>query len=89
MADAATGQQMQAIAAGLHAAGLTVQVHDTQGVLDVTAELYRPGTKPTEVIIDEDHYVEVRYWHPPGATPDQVTGVIVRALATISAALRD
>ena len=40
------------------------------------------------MIIDEDGYVEIRYWNPAGATPDQVTAVIVRALAAISAAQR-
>jgi hypothetical protein len=79
---------MQEIAAGLQAAGLTAHVHQTAGVLDVTAELDRLGGKATEVIIDDDHYVEIRYWNPPGATAGQVTSVIVRALAAISAAQR-
>lgn len=83
-----TAARMQQIAAGLHAAGLTAHVHQTAGVLDLTAELDRSGGKATEVIIDEDLYVEIRYWNLPGATPGQVTGVIVRALAAISAAQR-
>ncbi len=83
-----TAARMQEIAAGLHAAGLDAHVHQTAGVLDVTAELGWPGGKATEVIIDEDHYVEIRYWNRPGATSGQVTGVIVRALAAISAAQR-
>ena len=83
-----TAAQMREIAAGLQAAGLTARLHQTAGVLDLTAELDRPGGKATGVIIDEDHYVEIRYWNLPGATPGQVTNVIVRALAAISAAQR-
>jgi predicted transcriptional regulator len=85
---AQTGRQMRAIAAALTAAGLTTHLHDTSGVLDVTATLHRPGRKKTAVIIDDDGYVEIRYWNPAGATADQVTAVIVRALAAISAAQR-
>jgi len=40
------------------------------------------------VIVDEDGYVEIRYWNHPGATSDQVTAVITRALAAIADAQR-
>jgi hypothetical protein len=86
MADAATRQRMQAIAAGLTAAGLTARLHETAGVLDITATLGRPGGHATEVIVDEDHYVEIRYWNPPAAAPGDVTGVIAGVLAAITAA---
>ena len=46
--------RMRAIAAGLHAFGLDARVHDTRGVLDITATAYRPGSKDIEVICDED-----------------------------------
>jgi hypothetical protein len=87
VADAATRQRMQAIAAGLGAAGLTARMHETAGVLDITATLGRPGGHATEVIVDEDHYVEIRYWNPPGAAPGDVTAVITDALSAIAAAL--
>jgi hypothetical protein len=83
-----TAAWMQAVAAGLTAAGLAANVNETRGVLDITATLQRPGSKASTVIVDEDSYVELRYWNPPGATPEQVTTVIVRALAAISAAQR-
>ncbi len=83
-----TARRMRVIAAGLTAAGLTAHLHDTRGVLDVTAALHRPGGKETDVIVDDDGYVEIRYWNRPGATPDQVTAVITRALAAIAAAQR-
>jgi hypothetical protein len=78
---------MRAIAAGLAAAGLAAEVHDTRGVLDVTAALDPPAGKQIEVIVDDDLYVEIRYWNPPRATPAQVTATISRALAAITTAL--
>jgi hypothetical protein len=83
-----TERWMRAIAAGLTAAGLAAQVNETRGVLDITATLQRPGGKSAEVVVDEDGYVELRYGNRPGAAPDQVTTVIVRALAAIAAAQR-
>jgi hypothetical protein len=82
------GRRMGAIATGLVAAGLAARVHNTRGVLDVAATLDWPGGKATEVIADEDGYVEVRYWNDPDATPEQVTAVITAALAAIAAAQR-
>ena len=81
-------RRMSAIATGLAGAGLAAVVHDIRGVLDVTATLDRPGSKATEVIVDEDGYVEIRYWNNPDATPEQVTAVITGALAAIRAAQR-
>ncbi len=69
-------------------AGLTAHLHDTSGVLDITATLHRPGTKDTDVIVDDDGYVEIHYWNHPGAPPDQVTAVIVRALDSLNSAQR-
>jgi hypothetical protein len=83
-----TARRMGAIATGLVAAGLAAAVHDTRGVLDITATLDRPGGKATEVIVDDDGYVEIRYWNDPDATPGQVTAVITGALAAIATAQR-
>jgi hypothetical protein len=80
-------RRMNAIATGLVAAGLAAAVYNTRGVLDVTATLDRPG-KATEVIVDEDGYVEIRYWNDPDATPEQVTAVITGALAAIAVTQR-
>jgi hypothetical protein len=82
------GWWMRQVADGLTAAGLEARVHDTQGVLDVTATLQRPAGKASEVIVDEDGYTEIRYWSRPGASPAHVTTVIVRALAAIAVAQR-
>ena len=78
--------RMYAIAAGLQAGGLDARVHDTKGVLDVTATFYNPGGKGTDLTVDEDLYVEISYWNDPGATPAQVIAVISRALAAIAEA---
>lgn len=83
-----SARRMSAIATGLVAAGLAAGVHDTRGVLDVTATLDQLGGKATEVLVDEDGYVEIRYWNHPDATPGQVTAVITGALAAIAAAQR-
>ncbi len=80
---AETARRMRAIAAGLEAAGLTTRLHDTRAALDITATLHQPGCKETEVIVDQDGYVEIRYWNHAGATPARVTAVIVRALTAI------
>ena len=77
-------ERMAAIAAGLHAAGLHARVHDTRGVLDVTASLHRPGCKDTGITVDEDHYVQVSWWSPADAAPGQVVAVISRVLAAIT-----
>jgi hypothetical protein len=79
-----TEQRIRAIAAELAAAGLKAQVNQTCGVLDVTAVLSEPGHKEIEVIVDDDLYVEVRYWNEPDATAAQVTSLIVRALTAIT-----
>jgi hypothetical protein len=83
-----TARRMRAIMIGLTDAGLAACLNETRGVLDITATLDRPGGKASEVILDEDGYVEVRYWNHPGATPEHITLVIVRALAAIAAAQR-
>jgi TPP-dependent trihydroxycyclohexane-1,2-dione (THcHDO) dehydratase len=36
------------------------------------------------VIIDEDGYVELRYWNDSAATPAQIAATITRALSVIT-----
>jgi hypothetical protein len=81
---AETARRMRAIAAELTAAGLTTHLHETRAALDITATLPRPGRKDTEVVVDEDGYVEIRYWNHPAAAPAQITATISRALAVIA-----
>lgn len=90
MTDAGRGgdraPRMRAIAAELAAAGLDARLHDTRGVLDMTATLHQPGRRTDiEVVLDDDLYAEIRYWNAPDATPAQVSETITRALAAITA----
>ena len=79
-----TAGRMAAIAAGLTAEGLDARVHDTHGVLDVTASWHRPGSKAIDLTVDEDHYIHVSWWNPDDATPAQIITTIRRALAAIT-----
>ena len=85
--DPDTAARMHAVAAALTDAGMTVHVHVTRGVLDVTATVEPADGKAAEVI-DDDGYTEIRYWNHPWATPPQVTAVIMRALAAITVTQR-
>ena len=82
--DPRTAARMSEIAGVLAGAGLDAQVHDTRGVLDVTARLGQPGGKPVEVIVDDDGYTQVSYWNPPGAAPAQITAIITAVIAVIT-----
>jgi hypothetical protein len=82
--DPSTAARMGAIAAALTGAGLAAQVNQTQGVFDITASLDQPGARPIEVIIDEDLYLEVRFWNPPDTTAAQLTATISGVLAAIT-----
>jgi hypothetical protein len=84
--DPKTAARMHAITDDLGVAGLDAQVHATRGVLDITASLHQPGGLSTEVIVDEDGYVQISYWNAPGATAAQVVAVITAALAAITSA---
>ena len=79
---AGTAGRMRAIAAGLHAAGLDAELHQTRGVLDITATMPHPGS--TDVTVDEDSYIQISWWNDPDATPNEVVATITRALAAIA-----
>ena len=67
-----------------NAAGLDAQVHQTRGVADITATWHRPGSKDIDLTIDDDGYIALSWWSPPGATPAQVTALISRVLAAVT-----
>lgn len=70
--------------AALSAAGLATQLRQTAGGLDITATIHQPGRKTTDVIVDEDGYVEIHWWSSPEATPLQVADAIRGALAVLA-----
>lgn len=80
----ATADRMRAIAAELTTAGLHTDLHETRASVDITATAHRPGCREIEAIVDEDGYVELRYWTRPDATPAQVSGAITRAIYAIT-----
>jgi hypothetical protein len=86
IAAAHTIKRMRAIAAELAAAGLQTRLHQSPGSVDITATTGPLGHRGMEAVVDEDNYVELRYWHPADATPAQIVAVITRAMDTITAA---
>ena len=74
---------MRAIAAGLAASGLSTRIHDSRAGLDVTAIAEPAGLRPAEIIIDEEGYSELHYWNPPGAAPEQIAAIALRALRAV------
>jgi hypothetical protein len=77
-------RRTRTVAAELKAAGLDSGVYETRGVLDVRATLRREGCGPVEITYDGDGYVQLTYWHAPGATPAQVVATINAVLAVIT-----
>ena len=69
----------------LAAAGLTAALNVTRETPDITARLPQPGGRDITIIIDDDGYIELRYWASPGANPSEVTTTITRALAVVTA----
>jgi hypothetical protein len=85
IAAAHTIKRMRAIAAELAAAGLQTRLYQSPGSVDVTAT-WQGRHRGMEAVVDEDNYVELRYWHPADATPAQIVAVITRVMDTITAA---
>jgi hypothetical protein len=80
---------IRGIDAALGAAGLAPQLNQTAAGLDVTAAIHHPGRKPAEVVIDEDGYLEIRWWSDPGVAPQQVVAAISRALTALAPTVTD
>lgn len=68
----------------LTAAGLTATLNVTRETPDITARLPQPGGRDITIIIDDDGYIELRFWASPGATPSQVTTTLTRAISAIT-----
>jgi len=64
--------------------GLATHLTDARAGLDLAAVLSPSGKREAEICIDEDGYVEMRYWTPEGSTPQQVAAVALRALRTVT-----
>lgn len=77
---------IRGIDAALDAAGLAPRLSQTAGGLDVTATIHQPGRRPAEVVVDEDGYLEIRWWSDPGVAPQQVAAAITSALSALAPA---
>jgi hypothetical protein len=82
-------RRMRAIEAEFAAEGLTTHLTDARAGLDLSAVLSPSGTREAEIWVDEEGYVEVRYWSPPGASAAQITATALRALRAITGTLTD
>jgi hypothetical protein len=78
-------QRMLVITGLLTAAGLTACLTVTRDIPDVTARLGRPGGRDIRVIIDDNGYIELRFWASPGSSPSQITTTVTRAIGVITA----
>jgi hypothetical protein len=79
---------MREIAGGLAAVGFDARLHETRTCVDLTATYRVTGRRDFVAVLDEDGYVELRYWTEPGATPAQVAAAISRVLAAITGVAR-
>ena len=68
----------------LTAAGLTACLNVTQDIPDITARLSSPGGRDIRVIIDDDGYIELRFWADPGTSPSRITTTVTRAISAIT-----
>jgi uncharacterized protein involved in type VI secretion and phage assembly len=78
--------RMRAIEAVFASNGLTTHLTDARAGLDLTAVLNPSGMREAEIWLDEDGYVEVRYWSPEGSTPEQIASAALRALSAVTGA---
>ena len=77
-------QRMLILTGLLTAAGLTAALNVTRETPDITAHLPQPGGRDVTVIIDDDGYIELRFWARPGTTPSQITTTLTRAISVIT-----
>ena len=77
-------QRMLILTGLLTAAGLTAALNVTRETPDITARLPQPGGRDITIIIDDDGYIELRFWARPGTTPSQITTTLTRAISVIT-----
>src|SRR5215472_944916 len=78
--------RMRAIESVFASNGLTTHLTDARAGLDLSAVLSPSGKREAEIWVDENGYVEVRYWSPEGSTAEQVATVALRALCAVTGA---
>lgn len=78
--------RMRAIESVFASNGLTTHLTDARAGLDLSAVLSPSGKREAEIWVDENGYVEIRYWSPEGSTAEQVATVALRALLAVTGA---
>ncbi len=76
--------RMRAIQTVFAASGLTTHLTDARAGLDLSAVLSPSGKREAEIWVDEEGYVEIRYWSPEGSTADQIAAAALRALCAVT-----
>jgi hypothetical protein len=77
-------QRMLILTGLLTAAGLAAALNVTRGTPGITARLPQPGGRDITVIVNDDGYIELRFWASPGTTPSQITTTLTRAISVIT-----
>ena len=78
--------RMRAIESVFASNGLTTHLTDARAGLDLSAVLSPSGKREAEIWVDENGYVELRYWSPEGSTAEQVAATALRALFAVTGA---
>jgi hypothetical protein len=76
--------RMRAIQSVFASNGLTTHLTDARAGLDLSAVLSPSGKREAEIWVDENGYVELRYWSPEGSTAEQIATIALRALHAVS-----
>src|SRR5215472_8578262 len=78
--------RMRAIESVFASNGLITHLTDARAGLDLSAVLSPSGKREAEIWVDENGYVELRYWSPESSSPDQIATVALRALHALTGA---
>jgi len=78
--------RMRAIESMFASKGLTTHLTDARAGLDLSAVLSPSGKREAEIWVDENGYVELRYWSPEGSSAEQIATVALRALLAVTGA---
>lgn len=75
---------LEAVAAGLAAAGIPARAGQTPAGTDLTITVRPPGQREADLILDEDGYAELRFWTRLDTGPEAAAALIRRALAAVT-----
>src|SRR5215472_15424182 len=77
--------RMRAIESVFASNGLTTHLTDARAGLDLSAVLSPSGKREAEIWVDENGYVELRYWSPEGSSAEQIAAIAILALRAVTA----